>query len=47
MRWDQRFDGTKASLKDRSHRPKTPHPSIHTEEEIGWIRNYLRRNPRL
>ena len=39
MRWMKRFDGTKESLMDRSHRPKTPHPNSHTEEEITWIQN--------
>lgn len=45
MRWMKRFDGTKASLEDRSHRPLTPHPNSHTTEEISWILNYIRRNP--
>ncbi len=30
---------------DRSHRPKSPHPTAHTEEEITWIQNFIRRNP--
>ncbi len=45
MRWNRRFDETKESLRDKSHRPKTPHPSAHTEEELKWIRDYHRRNP--
>ncbi len=45
MRWNRRFNGTKESLRDKSHRPKTPHPSAHTEEELKWIRDYHRRNP--
>ena len=45
MRWNRRFDGSRESLMDRSHRPKSPHPSAHTEEEITWIRNLIRRNP--
>lgn len=45
MRWNKRFDGTKASLMDNSHRPHSPHPNAHTEEELNWIRNYHRRNP--
>lgn len=44
-RWNERFDGTVESLQDHSHRPKTPHPSSHTEVELHWIRSYLRRNP--
>lgn len=34
MRWSKRFDGTKESLMDKSHRPLTPHPTAHTEEEL-------------
>lgn len=45
MRWMKRFDGTKESLVDRSHKPLTPHPNSHTEQEQTWIFNYLRRNP--
>lgn len=44
-RWLKRFDGTKESLLDRSSRPKTKHPKAHTEQEILWIKNYIRRNP--
>lgn len=45
MRWMKRFDGSKQSLINRSHRPLTPHPNAHTDEEKLWIKNYLRRNP--
>lgn len=47
MRWNKRFDGTKESLSDKSHRPLTPHPNAHTEEELTWIKNYIRRNPNI
>ena len=47
MRWNKRYDGTKESLMDKSHRPKTPHPNAHTDEEIAWIKNYHRRNPNI
>ena len=47
MRWNKRFDGTKKSLVDKSHRPLTPHPNAHTEEELKWIRDYLKRNPNI
>ncbi len=47
MRWNKRYDGTKESLMDKSHRPKTPHPNAHTDEEISWIKNYHRRNPNM
>ncbi len=45
MRWNRRFDGSRESLMDRSHRPKSPHPTAHTEEEKAWIQNFIRRNP--
>ncbi|WP_119876267.1 DDE-type integrase/transposase/recombinase [Streptococcus respiraculi] len=45
MRWNKRFDGTKDSLKDKSHRPHKTHPKAHTEQEIRWIKNCIRRNP--
>lgn len=47
MRWNKRFDGTKESLKDKSHTPKTKNQNCHTEEEIENIKNYLRRNPNI
>ena len=47
MRWNKKFDGTKESLIDKSHRPLTPHPNAHTEEELTWIKNYIRRNPNI
>lgn len=45
MRWNRRYDGTKKSLADRSHRPHSAHPNAHTDLEIKWIRDYCRRNP--
>ena len=45
MRWNRRFDGTIDSLRDRSHRPKTPHTNAHTPQEKTWIKNLIRRNP--
>ena len=47
MRWNKKFDGTKESLMDKSHRPKTPHPNSHTEQELKWIRDLHRRNPHI
>ena len=46
MRWNKRFDGSKESLCDKSHRPLTPHPNSHTNEEINWIKHCIRRNPK-
>ena len=47
MRWNKKFDGNKESLIDKSHRPLTPHPNAHTEQELYWIKNYIRRNPNI
>jgi transposase InsO family protein len=47
MRWNKKFDGTKDSLIDKSHKPLSPHPNAHTEQELYWIRNYIRRNPNI
>lgn len=47
MRWNKRFDGTRDSLVDASHRPLSPHPNAHTQEELKWIRDYHRRSPNI
>lgn len=47
MRWNKRYDGTRESLMDKSHRPHTPHPNAHTETELKWICDYHRRNPNI
>ena len=44
MRWNKAFDGTIESLKEKSRRPHTPHPSIHTETEISKILSLIKRN---
>ena len=46
-RWNKKYDGTVESLKDKSHKPKSRHPKSHTNQEIRWIRNYVRRKPRM
>ena len=46
-RWNKKYDGTKESLMDKTHKPKSKHPNAHTNQEIRWIRNYVRRNPRI
>ena len=45
MRWNKQYDGTKGSLQPKSHRPHSPHPNAHTEQELKWIRDYHRRSP--
>lgn len=47
MRWNKKFDGTKESLIDKSHKPLSPHPNAHTELEIKWIKDFIRRNPHI
>ena len=41
----KKFNGTKESLTDKSHKPLSPHPKAHTKQELYWIKNYIRRNP--
>ncbi len=43
-RWLKRYDGTLASLADKSHRPHH-HPNEHTLEELKLITDMRRRNP--
>lgn len=38
-RWNKKYDGSKESLTDRSHKPLSKHPTAHTEVEIKWIRD--------
>ena len=47
MRWNRKFDGTKDSLLNQSHRPHSNHPNAHTDLELKWIRDYTRRNPNI
>ena len=47
MRWNKKFDGTKESLIDKSHRPLSKHPNAHTDTEIKWIKNLIKRNPNI
>ncbi len=47
MRWNKKFDGTKESLIDKYHKPLSKHPNAHTEEEIKWIKNLIKRNPNI
>lgn len=46
-RWNKQYDGTRESLENKSHKPKTPHPNAHTEQELKWIKDYCRRNPNI
>ena len=43
-RWRKRYDGTLASLADKSHKPHH-HPNQHTADELKLITDMRRRNP--
>jgi transposase InsO family protein len=44
-RWKKKYDGTQESLEDKSHKPLSKHPLAHTDQEIKWIKDLIRRNP--
>ena len=46
-RWNKKYDGSPESLIDKSHRPHSRHPNAHTDEEIKWIKDLIRRNPHI
>ena len=41
MRWNKLFDGTKESLINKSHKPLSKHPNVHTDEELNMLLLYL------
>lgn len=43
-RWNKLYDGTKESLIDKSHKPLSNHPNAHTDEEIKWIEDLIKRH---
>ena len=43
-RWDKAYNGTPESLMDKSHKPKTLHPNAHTNYEIKWIEDLIKRH---
>lgn len=47
MRWNKRFNGDRDSLRDKSHKPLSPHPNSHTETELKCINDLHRRNPHI
>jgi hypothetical protein len=47
MRWNNKFDGTKESLFDISHRPHAQHPNSHTLEKVKKFVHLMRNNPNL
>lgn len=46
-RWNKKYDGTPESLIDCSHRPLSKHPHAQTDEEIKWIKDFIKRNPHI
>ena len=46
-RWNKKYDGSKESLEDKSHRPLSNHPKEHTETKIKWIKDLIKRNPHI
>ena len=44
-RWKTAYDGTLASLENKSSRPLTPHPNSQTEQEKRDIERVLKENP--
>lgn len=46
-RWNKKYDNTAQSLMDKSHKPHSKHPSEHTDEEMKWIKDLIRRNPNI
>lgn len=45
FRWKKKFDGTLQSLENDYSRKGMPHPKAHTEEEIEYIKEIMRKNP--
>ena len=45
FRWLEKFDGSKESLIDKSHKPLTPHPRTLSEDIVQKTLNIKRRNP--
>lgn len=43
-RWNKLYDGTKESLIDKSHKPLSKHPNAHTDEELKWIIDLIKRH---
>lgn len=46
-RWKSKYDGTTASLENKSSRPHSRHPRAQTDEEIKHIQDLIRRNPHI
>ncbi len=44
-RWRKKYDGTTASLENKSHRPHRPHPKTTSERAKYKIACYRKRNP--
>ena len=40
-RWNKKYDGTKESLKDKSHKPLSKHPNAPNDEKIIGIKKLI------
>lgn len=45
--WNKKYNGKAESLMDKSHKSLSFHPNAHTDEEIKWIKDLIRRNPHI
>lgn len=45
--WKSQYNGTLASLENKSSRPHTPHPKSHTEKEIENIKSIFEEDPNI
>ena len=43
-RWNLLYDGTNESLTDKSHKPLSKHPNAHTDEELKWIKDLIKKH---
>ena len=43
-RWNLLYDGTNESITDKSHKPLSKHPNAHTDEELKWIRDLIKKH---
>ena len=43
----KKYNGNKESLEDKSHGPMSKHPTAHTEIEMKWIKDLIKRNPHI
>lgn len=47
MPLEQKYDGTKESLVNKSHKPHSQYPNSYISEELSRIKNLIKRNPNI